>query len=51
MDGQLIKKFGSSRERSELNFRGKIRLTMRVYTCWILRLIGSDVTLAILGKV
>lgn len=50
-DGQLIKKFGSSRERLELNFRGKMRLTTRVYTYWILRPIGSDVTVAILGKV
>lgn len=51
MDGQLIKKFGSSRERLELNFRGKMRLTTRVYTYWILRPIGSDITVAILGKV
>jgi len=51
MDGQLIKKFGNSRERLELNFRSKIRLTTRVYTYWILRPIGFDVTLAILEKV
>lgn len=52
MDGQLIKKFGSSRERLELNFRGQDAINdARVYTYWILRPIGSDVTGAILGKV